>query len=544
MTEMTRAARHPLITGARITSFGTLISRVTGLLRDMATASLFGLVGVGRVADAFLIAFRIPNMFRRLFGEGALTASYLPVLTAHLDNDKRKARQLSSVVVTLLVALLTGLVALGELIFGLIWWIWGDIQGMELLLGLSAVMLPYLLFICIAAQLSTMLYASQNFTVPALVPIILNVVWLAAAWLAAPWFAPNQAAQAYVLAVAVVVAGIFQILVQLPTLRRIGYRFDFNWPAAREGLNKIVRNMLPMLFGLAVTQINILNDMLIAWCLSTAPDGPQTVSWLGDAVRYPMKWGSTSALYYGDRLSEFPLSIVGTAVAVSIFPLLSLHAARGDLRKLSADMTLGLRLVFCLGLPAGVGLILLADPISKLLFERGNFQPEDTVRVARMIAWYASGVWAYCTSQVIVRGFYAMSDAGTPARVAAWMVGLNLGLNLALIWPMAEAGMAVSTASAASVQTLILIAIFSRRHAALQWRPLFATVARTICATLAMACAVLVSMGWMPASDTLMYRVVQVSVPICLGAAAYCVSFRLLGGRELGMLISGRVETE
>jgi putative peptidoglycan lipid II flippase len=207
-------------------------------------------------------------------------------------------------------------------------------------------------------------------------------------------------------------------------------------------------------------------------------------------------------------------------------------------------MTLGLRLVFSLGLPAGVGLILLANPIARLLFQRGHFQPEDTLRVAQMIAWYASGVWAYCTSQVIVRGFYALSDAGTPARVAAWMVGLNLVLNLTLIWPMAETGMAASTAFAASVQTLILVFLFSRRHAALLWKPLLATVVRTILASLAMACTVYAAMAWMPAPDTLIHRFVQVIVPISLGVAAYCGTFRLLGGRELGTLVSGRSETE
>ena len=164
---MTRPARHPLITGTVITALGTLACRVLGMLRDMATAALLGLAG-GGIMDAFVIAFRIPNLFRRLFGEGALTASYLPVLTSHLENDRQAAGQLASVVVTLLALLLAGLVAAGELLVGLIWLIWGDVEGVGLLMGLSAVMLPYLLLICIAAQLTTMLYAAQHFTVPAL----------------------------------------------------------------------------------------------------------------------------------------------------------------------------------------------------------------------------------------------------------------------------------------------------------------------------------------------------------------------------------------
>ncbi|MCD4727546.1 MAG: hypothetical protein K8R46_07790, partial [Pirellulales bacterium] len=232
---MERAARHPLISGARITSLGTLASRVLGMLRDIATASLLGLAGKGAgegVMDAFVIAFRIPNLFRRLFGEGALTASYLPVLTAHLETDRQAARQLASVVVTLLIVLLTGLVALGELIIGLIWLVWGDVPGVGLLMGLSAVMLPYMLFICVAAQLTTMYHASLHFTIPALTPMVLNIVWLAAAWGVAPWYAPDQVAQAYVLAVGVVVAGVLQVVVQLPMLRSLGFHFDYNWSAA------------------------------------------------------------------------------------------------------------------------------------------------------------------------------------------------------------------------------------------------------------------------------------------------------------------------
>ncbi len=509
------------------------------MFRDMATASLLGLAS-GGVMDAFVIAFRIPNLFRRLFGEGALTASYLPVLTTQLENDPHVAQQLASVVVTLLTVLLAGLVVVGELLFGLVWLIWGDVEGVGLVLGLAAVMLPYLLLICVAAQLTTMLYAAHHFTVPALTPTMLNIVWLLAAWAVAPWFAGNQVGQAYVLAAAVLVAGVAQVVVQLPMLHRLGFHFDYNWSAAREGLTQIGRNLAPMLVGLAVTQINTFNDSLIAWGLAAAADGPQYISWLGDAIRYPLQQGAVAAIYYGERMYEFPLGIVGTAVAVAIFPLLSRHAARGDRERLGADMTLGLRLVFCLGLPAGVGLILLAEPVARLLFQHGHFGPDDTVRAARMIACYATGVWAYCASPVVVRGFYASNDCGTPVRVAAWMVGLNLVLNFTLIWPMAEAGLAVSTSVAAAVQTFVLMAIFSRRQAPLGWRLLLATATRTILSTLVMAGVVYLALVHMPSTGGLTSQLLRVGVPILLGGTAYCGSYWLLGGRELGMLLHGR----
>jgi putative peptidoglycan lipid II flippase len=538
---MSRAGRHPLITGTVITSLGTQASRLLGLFRDMATSSLLGLVGKG-VADAFLFAFRIPNLFRQLFGEGALTASYLPVLTVQLEHDPRVARQLASVVVTLLAVLLAGIVAAGELLLGLIWLVWGNVPGMGLLMGLSAVMLPYLLFICVAAQLTTMLYAAQHFTVPALAPSLLNIIWLIAAWIGASWFTGDKVTQAYLLAVAVLMAGVAQVAIHLPTLRRLGYHFDYNWSAARKGVMQIAGNMAPMLLGLAVTQINTFVDSLIAWGLAAVPDGPQTISWLGDAVQYPLQRGAVAALYYGDRLCEYPLGIVGMPVAVAIFPLLSRHAARGDHRRLGADMTLGLRLVLCLSVPAGVGLMLLAEPITRLLFERGEFRPEDTIRVARVVAFYAAGVWAYCASPVVVRGFYALNDYVAPIRVAAWVVGLNFVLNLTLIWWMAESGLALSTSVAAGVQVLALMAIFSRRQAPLDWRQLAATTLRSILAAAAMAGVLCLALAQIPSPGGLMSQLIRVGMPILLGAATYCGAYLLLGGRELGMLWSGRAE--
>ena len=461
------------------------------------------------------------------------------MLTSHLEKDQRSARQLASVVLTLLIVLLTGLVALGELLFWLIWLVWGDAPGVSLLMGLSAVMLPYLLLICVAAQLTTMYYAAQHFTIPAFTPMVLNVVWLAAAWGVAPLYAPNQADQAYVLAVGVLAAGVLQVAVQLPMLRRLGFHFDFNWAAAREGLRQIARNLAPMFVGLAVTQINTFNDSLIAWVLTARPGGARVISWLG-GIHYPMESGSVAALYYGERLYEFPLGLIGTAVAVVIFPLLSRHAVRGDLRRLGDDMTFGLRLVLCVSVPAGLGLILMAQPVARLLFEHGEFTANDTLRTAGTITCYATGIWAYCATQVLVRGFYALNDAVTPVRVAAGMVGLNLLLNFTLIWPMGEDGLATSTAIAAAVQVFVLMGLFSHRWASLDQKALRIMAVRTLAASIAMAAVVLLLLQYTPTGAALTSQLIRVAVPITLGGTAYCLVYRLLGGRELGMLFKGK----
>ena len=254
-------------------------------------------------------------------------------------------------------------------------------EGVDLLMGLSAVMLPYLLLICVAAQLTTMLYAAQHFTVPALAPAMLNIVWLIAALVVAPWFAPNQVAQAYVLAVAVLVAGVAQVAVQLPMLRRLGFHFDYNWSAAREGLMQIGRNMAPMLVGLAVTQINTFIDSLIAWGLAAA------AGWAADDLLAGRSGPLSDAagrrgrpLLRRSDSASFRLGIVGMAVAVAIFPLLSRHAARGDRRQLGADMTLGLRLVVVPGRAGRRG----ADPAGRA--DRAAAVPARTFRARRHVA--------------------------------------------------------------------------------------------------------------------------------------------------------------
>lgn len=263
----------------------------------------------------------------------------------------------------------------------------------------------------------------------------------------------------------------------------------------------------------------------------------------GGALSYPMEQGAVAAIYYGERLYQFPLGVLGLAVGTAIFPLLSRHAARGDRRQVGVDMTLGLRLVLFLGVPAGVGLAILAEPLARLLFERGHFTPHDTVRCARMIAIYASGVWAYCTLPVLVRGFYALGDRITPVRVGVGVVALNLVLNLALIWPLAEAGLAVATSVAAAVQVSLLAVLFARHKSPLDWRALGATAARTALSTLLMAAAGVAVLGWIPSADGLTGGLAHVFVPFILSVAVFFLAYRLLRGRELGILFGG-VENE
>lgn len=529
---------HPLIAGASVTSLGILASRVLGMVRDVVTANVLGMSG--GVMDALAIALRIPNSFRRLFGEGALAVSYLPVVTQQLEEDRRRAWQLVSVALSLLVLLLTVLVVLAEGVCVLAWFAWGDLPGVKLLVGLTAVMLPYMLLICLAAQVATTLQALTHFSTPALAPSLLNVCWLAAIWFVTPHFAHNQPAQAYGIAIAVLISGVLQLGVQIPVLRALGFRFDFNWPATRPAIGLILRTMIPMTIGLAATQINTLMDSVIAWGLSAAPGGSDRIAWLGGTIHYPMQPGAVAAIYYGERLYQFPLGILGLAVATAIFPLLSRHAAKGNFDQLGSDLTLGLRLVMFLGIPAGMGLIMLAEPITRLLFEHGRFSIDDTARTARMIACYSLGVWAYCAMPVVVRGYYALGDRRTPVRVAWGIVGLNLVLNLVLIWPLAEAGLAVATSLVATVQVLALVTIFSRHRSPLGWSALMATTARTLLATLVMAGVGYAVLHYTPPTDGVISKLARVLAPLGSSVAAFFVAYLAIGRRELASLLGGR----
>lgn len=520
--------------GFWVTSLGTLVSRVLGLVRDMATAALLGL-GEGSVMDALAIAFRVANLPRRLLGEGALATSFLPVFSDTWNRDPKRGWQLLSVLFTLLGGSL-GVVVLAVALLCAAAPV--DPASRELA-GLTAAMLPYAIFMCVAAQAAAALQALFEFRWPALAPSLLNVCWLVAVWLVAPRFSGDLLSQAYVIAGAVVASGVLQLGLLWAALARRGFRFDFNWLAAREGVGQIVRSMAPVALALAVTQLNTLGDSAIAWLLSSPDPQSQRIGWLGDVV-YPMQTGAAAAIYYGERFYQLPVALLGVAIATVIYPLLSRHAARGDRQQIGADLSLGLGLVWFTALPAGVGMMLVAPTVVPLLFERGAFSAEDAARAARMIACYASGVWAYSALPVLVRGFYAAGDRLTPARIGVLCVAVDLLLNLALVWPLAERGLAVSTSLAAALQVVLLAALFSRIISPLAWTHLRATLVRGSLATVAMAAAVLaVQFGWPPVESRHAAALELVTVIVC-GVVAYLAAAWLLGVDEVRLLLRRR----
>jgi putative peptidoglycan lipid II flippase len=525
-----------LFSGLRIVASSTLLSRVLGMFREMASGWLFG---AGSTWDAFSIAFMIPNLTRRLFGEGALSATFLPVFARQIENDSAPGRpsawQLASAVFAFLAAGLGIFVLAGEV---LLWGLSRSFVGhadLQLLLGLTAVMLPYALLICLAAQVTAVLHALGHFTWPALVPVILNVCWISSIWLVDPWFEPNRVHQAYALAVCIVVAGVLQVALQWPTLRRLGFRFDRHWEAVRPAVGEIVRAWLPVTLGLSITQINTALDRLIAWALTQPAD--RSEGWLSAAgVTLPLEPGAVSALSYAERMYQFPLGVFGVALGTVLFPLLSRHAARGEIDRVRDDLSLGLRLVMVIGIPASAGLALVATPLTRVLFEHGEFSAGDTARTAAILVAYSTGVWAYCGVPVLYRGFYAVSERRIPLLLGLATVAVDLTLNLSLIWPWAERGLATSTAISASIQVACLAWLIQTRVGRLDWQRLASTGIRTLLATAAMSGACLAAMALLPARPGTVAQCVSLLGPVLLAVITYFAVAHCLRIEELKLL--------
>ncbi|MCA9242007.1 MAG: murein biosynthesis integral membrane protein MurJ [Planctomycetales bacterium] len=449
----------------------TLLSRVLGMIRDIATASLFG-VSAGGLLDAFVVALRIPDLFRRLFGEGTLAASYVPVLARALEQDREQARGILSGCWRYVVIASLSLVVVGEGLCGVAWWLTPRDTP---LLGLMMLLLPYVFFICLTAQLAATLQVLDRFAIPALVPTIFNVCWLLGLVCAA-YATPSDWLRVHLLAGSIVVAGLIQLALQWWALARLDFLPTLR--AASDSLPEVAQiatSLAPAVLGLAVTQLNTFVDSILAWALS-AP-APEVVR---SNFAFPLSPGAAAVTYYGERIYMFPLGFLGIAMAIAVFPQLSRTAARGERQAVGRELSQALRLILWLALPASVGLVLLAHPLLQLMLQRGAFTAEDTARTARAVQGYAAGIWAFCALPLVIRGFYALGNVRSPARQALPALVVNVVLSLLLVWPWQEAGLAWGTSLTAIIQLGLLALTFSWYESHLLWRPLLTSLLRTI----------------------------------------------------------------
>ncbi len=441
-----------LFKAASTISVLTLASRVTGLLREFLIAAAFG---ASAMTDAFNVAFRIPNLFRRLFAEGAFSQAFVPALAHSKEQDGPEAtkRMIDSVGTILAWALLLtcaiGVIAAPLLVLALASGFQRDPRSFEVAVLLTRFMFPYIGFMSLVALAAGILNTWKKFAVPAATPVLLNVCVILAAWLLSPRFQAAGIEPIYALAVGVMVGGALQLGVQIPALRRLGMlpRIGLGWTRLREAwhdpaMRGVLRTMAPALLGVGVAQISLLINTQIA-------------SWLPA--------GSVSWLSYADRLMEFPTAMLGVALGVVLMPQLASARATNDSERYSAMLDWGLRLVLLLSVPAAVALLVFSKPLVATLFHYGAFSDADVRQVSIALAAYGVGLLGLVAIKVLAPGYYASRDMRTPVRIAIVVLVLTQLLNIAFVPWLQHAGLALSIGVGALINAGWLLVGLVRR---------------------------------------------------------------------------------
>ncbi|MFW6133158.1 MAG: murein biosynthesis integral membrane protein MurJ [Planctomycetota bacterium] len=485
MSDEAHHERERFFGAAKLVAGVTVLSRLLGMARDIAIVAL----GATRATDAFWTAFSVPNLLRRLFGEGALSAAFVPVFTDVSEAEGwDKARLVLANTAALLALLLGALVVVGEVaVLG--WVALGAAQpDTALLLRLLAIMLPFMFTICLLALGSAALQCKGRFAYPAFAPIVLNVFLLAAAAGAHTGLSGAGASQLTLLAAAVVVGGAAQLAGMVWLLRRVGLWAPLRLRPVLAPVWRIGRLMLPMMIPLGILQFSALFDRAYAWFMTATPGEP-TLELLGWTVPRPLEPGVVTCLYAAARLYMFPLGIMALSLATAVFPLMSRYAARNDTDGLRRATNRALRLSIFLGIPSGVGLILLATPTVTAIYRHGQFA--DAARPAAILRMYCLGMPAYFANHILLRAYYAQKDTRTPLKVTAALAGCNILLVVVLIFPLRAAGVGLATALTAATTALLLTAFLRRRWGRLGLRRIGRSAARTALASGVMAAAVI-----------------------------------------------------
>ncbi|MDK2751983.1 MAG: murein biosynthesis integral membrane protein MurJ [Halomonas meridiana] len=426
--------RRGLMRSGLVVSAMTMLSRVMGLVRDVVVATF---LGAGNGSDAFFVAFKIPNFLRRLFAEGAFNQAFVPVLSEYsTQRTKQEIRELLNAVAGSLTALLALITALAML--GAPWLVWlfapgfgRDPDKLAMTADMLRLTFPYLLLISLTAFSGSVLNTWNRFAVPAFTPVLLNISLIGAALL----LMPLMEEPAMALAWGVLIAGAAQLAFQVPFLMRLGL-LPTPWPNfAHDGVKRILKLMVPALFGVSVSQINLLLDTVLASLLAA---------------------GSVSWLYYSDRLVELPLGVFGVAIGTIILPALSKRHAEQSTEHFSAMLDWAIRVVLLLGVPAALALAVLAEPFLITLFHYGAMTDNDIQMAAMSLRAYAFGLVAFMLIKVLAPGFFARQDTKTPVKVGIIAMVANMVFNLLLIWPLAHAGLALATALSAFLNAGLL----------------------------------------------------------------------------------------
>jgi putative peptidoglycan lipid II flippase len=503
-----------LVRSAGLIGLATMASRVLGVAREVVLAWVFG---AGTQMDAFNVAFRIPNLVRDLFAEGAMSAAFVPTFTRTLSSRGREAAwRLGNLVLNALLIVTGALVVLGIIFAAPITHaIAGEefaaIPGkLELTTNLTQLMLPFLTTVAIAVAMMGMLNSLHRFFIPALSPAMFNIATILCAVLLAPVLSAVGLPPITSIAIGALIGGVGQIALQWPVLHREGFRYRPILDCKDPELREILRLMIPGTLGLAAVQINVFVNTYLA---TTQPEG--SVSWLS----------------YAFRLMYLPIGLFGVSIATASLPVIARQAGEADRAAIRQTVSRGLRLMLMLNVPATVGLVVLAQPIVELIYERGRFGPADSVHTAAALMFYAPGLLGYSAVKIASPTFYSLKDSRTPVIVSSVSVAANLALNLWLVRIMSYRGLALGTSVAAVLNAVILLVLLGRRLEGLDSRRVLQSAAKVALASAFMGLAAGFTMQWL--SSVLVgigfgVRLVRVCASIGVGVVALILSARLL----------------
>jgi putative peptidoglycan lipid II flippase len=539
---------------AKVISALTLLSRVFGMLRETFLARFFGM---GTVASALALAFTVPNLFRKLFGEGALSAAFIPLYSKSLkEQSEAEAREFAASSVNLLTLILLGITVAGEIvILALIFFADPKRQAFILTLKLAAIMLPYVVLICLTAFLSAILQVHRRFAASAAAPILLNVIHICVTVVGGTLLAINatkdgqqllqkQTLLAWWLAVFVLVAGLAQIAILLPSLRAIGFRFQWWGTFWSPQIRHMLKMSIPVAMAAGVLQISVLMDKGISAVLARDVDEAghliEQISVLGRNIQLPMELGAVKRLDVAQVLYLFPLGIFAIALATAIFPGLSSNALEKDRAKFNDTLRTSIEATLFEGIAASVGLIIVRYQAIRLFVKYGKVTDHDVDLIARSLMIYASAIWAYSIQQIVNRAYYALHDMRTPFLWSIANILLNLAVELPLVWTrLGESGMAAGTAASFGIQSIFMLIMLRGRVGDFGLRQIAAMVGKMLLAAGLMygACAAVQMLPLFPQGTGKASTLLQLIVLMGVGAGVYLGVCRLLGIDMLRMLV-------
>ncbi len=458
------SSRKHIIKSAGVIGFATVISRVLGFVRDILIANFFG---TARYAQAFVVAFRIPNMLRDLIGEGATNAALVPVLSEYSQTKKKQEFwHLANVLLNVVLIVLAGLTLLGVAFTPMIVRLIApgfisDPEKLRITIYLTRFMFPYVLLVGLLAYSMGVLNSLRHFSAPAFAPAVLNLSIIICALV--------KQGSVSALATGVLVGGVAQLAVQIPVLFSKGFRFSFRDGLHHAAVKKIGILLLPRVLGSCVYQINLFINTMLA------------------SLSHIVGAGGVAALYYANRIFQFPLAIFGIAIAQAALPTMSREALEQGLFKLKETLSFSLRAVNFIMLPASLGLIVLARPITSMLFERGAFSHYSTSITAGALVFYSIGLFSYAGIKILVSCFYSLKDTLTPVKIASMSLILNIALSIMLMFPLKIKGLALATSISGSFNFFMLFFILRHKIGGLDGMKILVSFIKVLAASLLMS---------------------------------------------------------